>query len=266
MHYLLRSLCKATNTPSNHSSFLRLQILSIRTKFIFALHLYLVLTLLSVFMLIGIASAEWTTSPTQNLPLCTAQNEQHFPVLVADEKDGAIVAWSDARNANRDIYAQRVSATGDVLWKPDGISICDLPSSQSWPLIVGDTQGGGILVWGDTRHGNQDSYAQRIDADGNKLWGAEGVPVCTHPTLQDDVNAIADGKGGVIVVWEDWRNENQDIYAQRIDSTGKPLWETNGVPVYSGAGDQYDPVLIADGEGGAIFAWWDIPALGWPST
>ena len=66
------------------------------------------------------------------------------------------MAWSDARNANRDIYAQRVSATGDVLWKPDGIPICELPSSQSWPLIVGDTQGGAILVWGDTRHGNQD--------------------------------------------------------------------------------------------------------------
>ena len=123
--------------------------------------------------------------------------------------------------------------------------------------------GGAILVWGDTRHGNQDSYAQRIDANGNKLWNPEGVPVCTHPTLQDDLNATADGKGGVIVVWEDWRNGNQDIYAQRIDNTGKPLWEANGVPVYRGAGDQYDPVLIADGQGGAIFAWWDISTPDW---
>lgn len=251
MYYFLSALCKAIRTPSNPSSFLQSRIQ------------HLVFTLLSVCMLIDVVSAEWTSSPTRNLPLCTAQNEQHFPVLVADGKDGAIIAWSDARNANRDIYAQRVSATGDVLWKADGIPICDLPSSQSWPLIVDDTQGGAILVWGDTRHGNQDSYAQRIDANGNKLWGAEGIPVCTHPTLQDDLNAIADGKGGVIVVWEDWRNENQDIYAQRIDSTGKPLWEANGVPVYSGEGDQYDPVLIADGEGGAIFAWWDISTPDW---
>ena len=223
----------------------------------------LLITTLSAFIVIPIANAEWPPSATQNLPLCTAQNEQHFPVLVPDGKNGAIVAWSDARNANRDIFAQRISATGDVLWKTDGIPICDLPSSQSWPLIVNDTRGGAILVWGDTRHGNQDSYAQRIDADGNKLWDSEGVPVCTHPTLQDDVNAIADGKGGVIVVWEDWRNGNQDIYAQRIDSTGKPLWESNGVPVYSGDGDQYDPVLIADGHGGAIFAWWDISTPDW---
>lgn len=215
--------------------------------------------------LIGVplASGEWAASPTQNLPLCTAKNEQHFPVLIADGHGGAIVAWSDARNANRDIFAQRVNAAGEMLWNTDGIAICELPSSQSWPLIVDDSNGGAILIWGDTRHGNQDSYAQRIDADGTKLWNAEGIPVCTHPTLQDDLNAIADGHGGVIVAWEDWRNGNQDIYAQRIDSTGTPLWKSNGVPVYSGTGDQYDPVLLADGEGGAIFAWWDISTPDW---
>ena len=223
------------------------------------------LALITLFVLIVIAFAwaEWSSSATQNLPLCTAENEQRFPVLIADGEDGAIVAWSDARHANRDVFAQRVSMTGDMHWNADGIPICNLPSSQSWPLIVSDTVGGAILVWGDTRHGNQDSYAQRIDANGNKLWNPEGVPVCTHPTLQDDVHAIADGKGGVIVVWEDWRNENQDIYAQRIDASGKPLWEANGVPVYRGEGDQYDPVLIADGEGGAIFAWWDISTPDW---
>ena len=34
-------------------------------------------------------------------------------------------------------------------------------------------------------------------------------------------------------------------------------------PVYRGEGDQYDPVLIPDGEGGAIFAWWDIRTPDW---
>ena len=250
MNYFLQPIYVTVGMPSNRASFLHSRI-------------GLALTILSVLILIDVTSAEWPSSAIQNLPLCTAQNEQHFPVLITDGENGAIVAWSDARNANRDIFAQRVNATGDMLWKADGIPICDLPSSQSWPLIVNDTKGGAILIWGDTRHGNQDSYAQRIDADGNKLWGSAGIPVCTHPTLQDDLNAIADGAGGVIVVWEDWRNGNQDIYAQRIDSTGKPLWQTNGVPVYSGDGDQYDPTLIADGEGGAIFAWWDISTPDW---
>ena len=263
MNYLLQPIRDGIGTPSNSNSFLQFHFLSRRTKFVFALYLLLAFIILSQHIVIDVASAEWSSSPTQNLPLCTAQNEQHFPALTTDGENGAIVAWSDARNANRDIFAQRIDATGDALWGVDGIPICDLPSSQSWPLMVSDANGGAILVWGDTRHGNQDSYAQRIDASGNKLWDSEGIPVCTHPTLQDDLNAIADGKGGVIIAWEDWRNGNQDIYAQRIDSTGKPLWKANGVPVYRGDGDQYDPVLIADGEGGAIFAWWDISTPDW---
>ena len=262
MYYLLQPLRnvekyakvrKVVNAFFHHNNF------STLSNFLFCL----LLTNLSLLIVIETVNAEWSSSATENLPLCTAQNEQHFPVLVTDGQNGAIVAWSDARHANRDIFAQRISATGDIHWEANGIPICDLPSSQSWPLIVNDSDGGAILVWGDTRHGNQDSYAQRIDANGDKLWDPEGIPVCTHPTLQDDLNAIADGKGGVIVVWEDWRNENQDIYAQRIDNTGKPLWEANGVPVYSGDGDQYDPVLIADGQGGAIFAWWDISTPDW---
>ena len=207
--------------------------------------------------------AQWRAEPTENLPLCTAKNEQHFPVLITDGAGGAIVAWSDARSANRDIYAQRVNANGEMLWHPDGIPVCDTPAAQSWPLIVEDGHDGAIIVWGDTRYGNQDIYAQRIDANGAKMWQPEGISVCTEPSLQDGLQAIADGEGGVIVTWEDWRNGNQDVYAQKIDGAGKPVWQENGVPAYKGAGDQYDPVLIADGTGGAIFAWWDISTPDW---
>lgn len=207
--------------------------------------------------------AQWRAEPTENLPLCTAKNEQHFPVLITDGAGGAIVAWSDARSANRDIYAQRVNANGEMLWNPDGIPVCDTPAAQSWPLIVEDGHDGAIIVWGDTRYGNQDIYAQRIDANGAKMWQPEGISVCTEPSLQDGLKAIADGEGGVIVTWEDWRNGNQDVYAQKIDGAGKPIWQENGVPAYKGAGDQYDPVLIADGTGGAIFAWWDISTPDW---
>ena len=205
--------------------------------------------------------AEWM--PTENLPVCTAKNAQHFPVLTDDGKDGVIVAWRDARNGNYDIYAQRVSSKGDMVWTPDGIPVCDHEASQSSPAIVSDLKGGAIIVWGDTRNGTQDSYAQRIDENGKKLWNPDGVEVCTDAALQDDFTVIPDDNGGVIVVWEDWRTGNQDIYAQKISVEGKAVWKENGIPVYSGEGDQYDPALISDGEGGFIVVWWDISTPDW---
>lgn len=204
---------------------------------------------------------EWI--PANNLPVCTAENAQYFPILTTDGNDGVIVTWRDGRNGNYDIYGQRVDKNGNMVWTPDGIPICDQDAAQGAPEIVTDMQGGAIIIWGDMRNGSQDSFAQRVDANGEKLWAPDGVSVCTEPTLQDDFTAISDGTGGVIVVWEDWRSGNQDIYIQRISSEGKAVWDHNGTAVFRGEGDQYDPVLISDGKGGAIIVWWDISTPDW---
>ncbi|MDE0043693.1 MAG: hypothetical protein OXT74_16755 [Candidatus Poribacteria bacterium] len=200
---------------------------------------------------------------TQGRPVCTAANEQHFPDLAADGEGGVIIAWQDARNENRDVFAQRVSANDEMLWTANGVQVCSLPSEQIWPTVVSDADSGVIVVFGDGRHGHQDIYAQRIDGGGNLLWQKEGIPVCVHSAIKTDMRAISDETGNTIVVWEDWRNGNQDIYAQKINVGGYPMWDDNGVPVYRGEGDQYDPFLTADGEGGAIVVWWDISTDDW---
>ena len=87
-------------------------------------------------------SADWIKDSNENMPVCTAKNEQHFPSLTSDGRGGLIVAWRDARNANRDVFAQRVSLTGEMLWGDNGIPVCDLPSAQSWPSVIPDESGG----------------------------------------------------------------------------------------------------------------------------
>lgn len=228
------------------------------TKYYVLKTFLVILCLTSVLM---IANSEWQV--TENLLVCAAKNAQHFPVLISDGKNGVIVAWRDAQKGNYDVFAQRISETGEILWDVNGVAVCDHNSSQSAPVIVSDSKGGAIVVWGDTRNGSQDSFAQRIDSNGKKLWQENGVSVCTDPTLQDDFSAIADGNGGVIIVWEDWRSGNQDIYTQKISADGQPIWNQNGIPVFDAKGDQYDPTIVSDGEGGAIFVWWDISTPDW---
>ena len=208
-------------------------------------------------------SAEKVEDSAQGRPVCTAVNEQHFPDLVTDGEGGVIIAWQDARNENRDVFAQRVDENGEMLWTADGVQICNLPSEQIWPVVVSDANSGAIIVFGDGRNGHQDIYSQRIDGSGNPLWQKDGIPVCVHSSIKTDMRAISDDKGNTIVVWEDWRNGNQDIYAQKINIDGHTMWGDNGVPVYRGEGDQYDPFLTADGEGGTIVVWWDISTEDW---
>jgi len=65
----------------------------------------------------------------------------------------------------------------------------------------------------------------------------------------------------VIVTWQDFRNGNSDIYAQRlaISDGSKPMpWDAGDQFVSVEAlGDQLKPQIVPDGMGGAIITWTD---------
>jgi len=94
-------------------------------------------------------------------------------------------------------------------------------------------------------------------AEGGIAWGSAGKPVCTASGNQENMRMVPDDFGGAIIVWEDYRSGNADIYAQRIDKDGAPLWNSDGVMVSTASNSQLKPVIIGDGSGGAIIAWED---------
>ena len=61
-------------------------------------------------------------------------------------------------------------------------------------------------------------------------WPEDGISICNHGSSLYDPRIIPDGAGGCIAVWEDYRT-TADIYAQRLDSYGTPLWAANGLAV-----------------------------------
>jgi hypothetical protein len=77
------------------------------------------------------------------------------------------------------------------------------------------------------------------------------------------VAATADGRGGAIIVWTDYRPA-PDIFAQRVDSMGIAQWTMNGVPVCGDSDHvQLEPVAASDGAGGALIAWLDTRIFQW---
>jgi hypothetical protein len=201
----------------------------------------------------------WTAD---GVAVCTALYDQDEPALVSDGAGGAIIAWHDARSMNYDIYAQRVSAAGAVLWATDGVPLCAASGEQSVPAIVSDREGGAIVTWQDKRVAYEDVYAQRVDATGAVQWTANGVAVVTAPWQQTNPAIAPDGTGGAIIAWEDPRGSNWHIYAQRLDHSGVAKWATDGVPVCTAAVAQSDPVVVSDDAGGAIISWRDVRSGG----
>ena len=63
---------------------------------------------------------------------------------------------------------------------------------------------------------------------------------------------------GAYICWADIRNfPYENIYAQRIDSSGKIYWQRNGVLLCHASGGRDWPQIISDGDGGFIAAWED---------
>lgn len=210
----------------------------------------------------GSGAARWTTNGVKILGFSTRKWSTRTPVIAPDGSGGAIVAWQDARDAattGNDLYIQRVTSAGVLAWAANGVVVCDAIGEQGYPDIVGMSEGSAAIVWDDRRSGNYDVYAQRFDASGSSQWGADGRAICSSSYDQRTPRVCSDGSGGLVVAWTDKRNGTAytDIYAQRLDSSGFPLWENQGVAVCTAAGFQTRIRMVPSVSGLSILTWMD---------
>jgi len=192
--------------------------------------------------------------------ICTFPEMQGKPKIVRDGESGAIIAWEDTRTTQGDIYAQRIDASGNLLWALNGLSICSQPPyTQANHNIISNGSGGAIITWYDNRNGNYDIYAQAVNGAGLVQWIVDGIVVCSAIDNQYFPALVADGLGGAIITWHDNRLGTSafDIYAQRINSEGATQWTTDGAPISTEAHWQGYTSITSDGTSGAIITWYD---------
>ena len=199
------------------------------------------------------------------IAVCDTTGYQSDPALVSDGSGGAIVVWSDGRDfaSGSPLYAQRVNAAGTTMWTRQGIRVSGANASQEVPALTTDGAGGAVAVWMDTRFGDYDIMAQRVESNGTISWGLGDRIVAFTTGRQTGPQIVQDGAGGYVVVWTDARNSGDfDIYANRLSPTGLYTWAQNGVPVCVDSNPQFNPQLVPDNTGGAIFVWEDYRGLG----
>jgi len=206
-------------------------------------------------------NAQWSWDPAVNTAICTASGNQEQTSICTDGSGGALITWKDARAGNQDdIYIQRISAAGTVMWSQNGIPLCSAGGIQDAPQICPDGSGGAIVAWEDGRPGSGDQYifAQRISSSGSIQWTANGVAICNAPGYHATPQLCSDGSGGAIITWVDGRAAvGKDIYAQRISGAGAIQWTTNGVIVCAAPDYQGQVQICSDSHHGAIITWQD---------
>jgi len=194
------------------------------------------------------------------IAVCSKTLSQTSSKIISDGLGGAIIVWEDSLNGSIDIYAQRISSTGNILWTSNGVPICTAPLKQSRPRIQPDNAGGAFIVWQDKRNGfDYDIYAQRINASGTVMWTANGILICNAVNTQSHPKLRGDGANGVIIAWQDKRGSlDFDLYAQRVGAGGNIKWQANGVVVCAEADNQEELDMTNESVlNGVIMCWTD---------
>lgn len=212
------------------------------------------------------AAISTTGAPRWNATVCTAAGNQSDLVMVTDgssatlsQPKGAILAWYDERvsTSNADIYAQRLNAGGAVQWTADGLAIDARTSNVQAPVIVNAGSGTAIVAWpGPGPSRTYALWAQRAGTAG--AWPGDGVLVAPPQGGQLYPAAISDGAGGMLIVWAAFGPGLQrDLFAQRLSSTGAPVWASSGITLCDVPGTQVSPVVVPGRSQSAVVAWED---------
>jgi len=195
------------------------------------------------------------------VPISTVTGYMGTVQICSDGTDGVIITWQDERSfGNRDIYAQRINSTGDVLWTTNGEAICVANGYQGFPQLCSDGLNGVIITWRDQRLGPSHIYAQRINSSGKVQWTANGEVISVASDVQTDQQICSDGFNGAYITWHTWvfnASFESDIYAQRVNSSGNVKWTANGVAICTASGRQIEPQISGGGSGNAIITWLD---------
>jgi hypothetical protein len=187
-----------------------------------------------------------------------------------DNDTNAIITFQDIRNAgNNDIFAYKISPTGQFLWGENGTELSNSVDFEVTPVCVLDSEGNTIVAWNrspDT--GNEYIMLQKISPSGEKLWGDGIVYQPDTACLYSFPILMNAGNGNVFMIYSKQYGSymgEKYIYFQKIGPDGILLWQQEKV-VYEGTGIPFYPQTYStdyDENGGFYISWFDDRNADW---
>ena len=191
--------------------------------------------------------------------------DQRYPAVAYNSQDDEyLVVWQDKLcyswpyDTADDIYGWRVSSEGSLIGNAIPISIaadCELDeSSQQSPAIAYNSQDNRYLVvWEDDRNGNWDIYGQWLTRTGDPL--GSNFPIIDTDSDQRFPDLVYNSQDNLyLVVWQDNRHGNWDIYGRRVLSDGT---KGSDFRISRSAGAEQIPAVAYNGDHEYLVAWQD---------
>ncbi len=164
--------------------------------------------------------------------MISRSNETDEYPAVASNGSEFLVVWEDDRSpgTDRDIYAARVSGSGQVL-DTVNIAVATGADRQEYAAVA-SYSGGYMVAWNDWRNRattDGDVYACRVSTAGAVL-DPSGIAVARAAEAQE-YPMLVSGGANCLIVWGDDRNGSGDVYGARVSGAGAVL-DPSGLPIH----------------------------------
>lgn len=203
----------------------------------------------------------WKTTTGEPLDFLLAEPDYSYTLadLQATGDGSVIVSFVRSRGFSgaKHLYANKISASGQLLWGPDHVKVFDGGSLQqgNFPRFVLDGRGGAVFAWYSIAPQIQ-VFAQHVLSNGSPAFAHNGVTVSTHPqqARMEPSVSYQPTTGETTLFWTEVdspeRQFQRGVYAQKLDARGARQWGETGRPLLALGEKQPSnvrSVAVADG-------------------
>jgi len=182
-------------------------------------------------------AAQWNAGAPVVISNATSIPIAQYPQIALAPDGGAAFAWSDGRDGDSDVYAQRVDASGAIQFPANGVTASIRAGRQQFePAIafVDDTLE--FLCFFNDRNGAQSLRSigvQKFDESGGRAIGDIATDVLQFNNQNKSAPRAVPALGGAIMAVTVEPNSasgdfSANVVAVRVNDRGGALWQDQG--------------------------------------
>ena len=221
----------------------------------------LLLTFVILILICSNSYTQWSTNPYENLQVAEHGGNIH---IASDGNGGAIVTFNNFADVVNG-YLQLINKYGYFKWNEPKV-ILDGPGQRNYvqdifynadgTILIGYTSGYTYIDSNLTQYSFFDPYIQKIDTNGIRLWGEDGIKLNPYSSSQRvSMFLCNDDEDGLYAFWVISPNEYPEydsLFIQHISKNGERLWGENGIFIDDSIFSTLNSWII-EAEGGDIY-------------
>lgn len=194
----------------------------------------------------------------------TSSMPEYEPRLAVTSENAAIVTFIHPTTAGSDeLVIYGANESGEPMFGEQGMTY--IPEGDTFfadPYVVPAQDGNFIVVYskntGSSMYPNRHLRAMKFNNSGNELWSEVVVSNAGGISQSTDLNVIPDGNGGVVISWNDDRDNDMQssAFTQWVNSEGIAQYPQNGLELITTAATNcYDPRAVVNPDGRVMVFW-----------